>query len=153
MHIFTLVYPGMGVRHSIQISKLPRYNSYSSPGHDAQLLYPTISKVNHSCHANATTVCGEVYGSLICVQPIAEGQEIFASYLSDLDLLRPIRQRRRLLSEGWDFHCACGRCVAAEDDARRFGEAESGWLQREEEGEELLEALPWGRLGGVRVGV
>ena len=125
----------------IQVPKLPRYNSYSSPCHEAQLVYPQISKVNHSCDANVTTVTGSV-GRLICVQPIEQGSEILASYLSDLDLIRPIGQRRRILSEGWDFECRCVRCTALEDDARRFGE--EGWLEREEEGEELLEGLPEG---------
>jgi len=168
------------------------YNSYSCPGNEGQLLYPTISKVNHSCAANATTIAAQDCGQLMCVLPITAGEEIFSSYLSDVDLIRPIQQRRQILSKGWDFQCCCPRCKAFKDDTRRFschglrspprdprepgngamemeeqkGEcpgacltadgvflpcdycgfcpSESSWLQREEEGEELLEALPEG---------
>ena len=36
-----------------------RYNSYVSPKSTWQFVYPTISKVNHSCASNATTVASE----------------------------------------------------------------------------------------------
>lgn len=47
-----------------QLAFCCRYNSYSCPGNEGQLLYPTISKVNHSCAANATTIAAQEQGTL-----------------------------------------------------------------------------------------
>lgn len=183
-------WPEAKAEHQVAMAEamtIMSYNSYScGSGSDGQLLYPTISKVNHSCTANATTITNEDCGQLICLLPISAGEEIFSSYLSDVDLIRPIQQRREILSKGWDFQCSCPRCEALKDDTRRFSchalrsppepceeqpeelksecagacltsngvllpcdccgfcPSESSWLQREEEGEELLEALPEG---------
>eukprot|EP00439_Symbiodinium_sp_Y106_P022523 s3867_g2.t2 len=166
------------------------YNSYVSSDSTWQLVYPVISKANHSCLSNVTTVASEDgFGELVCLLPTHVGDEILTSYLCDLDLTRPIAQRKKILLDRWDFDCCCSRCAAFEDDTRRFtcqslrdppqwmesqevsadddrGSGEStvsstradilassegllpsgrwakAWLQREEEGEELLQALP-----------
>ncbi|CAJ1445991.1 unnamed protein product [Effrenium voratum] len=176
------------------------YNSYSSKGNENQLVFPMLSKVNHSCAGNVSTIAEEEGGQLICRRPISLGEELFTSYLTDFDLLRPVPHRQRVLREKWDFDCACPRCKSNEDDTRRFScrglgrppswqeseeepaaqlspctgsraaacsgqrvlpcdicgagaagaadaadaEAPSAWLRREEEGEQLLEAMPEG---------
>ncbi|CAE7655209.1 ASPM [Symbiodinium microadriaticum] len=166
------------------------YNSYVSLDSAWQLVYPIISKANHSCLSNVTTVASQDgFGELVCLLPIHVGDEILTSYLCDSDLTRPITQRKKILLDRWDFDCCCSRCVALEDDTRRFtcqslrdppqwmepqeasaddagetveestgssicadilasseglqsGRWAKAWLQREEEGEKLLEAVP-----------
>ena len=55
-----------------------RYNSYScGSGSDGQLLYPTISKVNHSCTANATTITNEAQGVVMDMRDIGITATVF----------------------------------------------------------------------------
>eukprot|EP00927_Polykrikos_kofoidii_P010492 TRINITY_DN14426_c0_g1_i1.p1 TRINITY_DN14426_c0_g1~~TRINITY_DN14426_c0_g1_i1.p1 ORF type:complete len:408 (+),score=68.24 TRINITY_DN14426_c0_g1_i1:133-1356(+) len=100
------------------------FNAFSSsPGNNLEIVYPVISKTNHSCRPN-TWVCvpEDGPGELICVRPIAAGEEITVSYLADWTLGWPVEERRRQCVRNWEFACACPRCrpPGGGDDTRLF---------------------------------
>ena len=66
-----------------------RYNSYVSPKSTWQFVYPTISKVNHSCASNATTVASEEMMRVSMLSNIFFqcGARVVASALLLLELL------------------------------------------------------------------
>lgn len=98
------------------------FNSYSSkPSGRYQVVYPFMSKVNHSCCPNAWVVApDDGPGQLICLRPMAPGDEVTVSYLNDVQLGFPVELRQGLLAEAWEFDCRCSRCEASNDDTRRF---------------------------------
>lgn len=99
------------------------FNAYSStPGGTYELLYKLFSKANHSCSPNVSVHAPlNGTGQLVCMRPIAIGDEIYVSYLDDADLLRTALSRKKLLFNSWEFECSCARCKELTDDVRRFG--------------------------------
>jgi len=93
-------------------------------------IYLTCGRVNHSCLPNATLRM-EDNGvlRLLCIRDITPGEEITASYVSEVDLLAPISHRRRMLRL-WGFRCKCERCSGT-DDTRTIEcpLCEEGYLQ------------------------
>eukprot|EP00933_Yihiella_yeosuensis_P070888 TRINITY_DN79052_c0_g1_i1.p1 TRINITY_DN79052_c0_g1~~TRINITY_DN79052_c0_g1_i1.p1 ORF type:complete len:400 (-),score=81.40 TRINITY_DN79052_c0_g1_i1:369-1568(-) len=98
------------------------YNSYSSiPGNVYQMVYPIMSKANHSCAPNVAVLAPpEGVGEVLCICPIKSGDEITSSYLCDSDLVSSVSRRQEILYSGWGFKCGCPRCTARLDDTRRF---------------------------------
>ena len=53
--------------------------------------------------------CGAGYGAFAS-RDVAEGEELFISYLTEDDLEKPTSARRALLQSKYNFLCGCGRC-------------------------------------------
>mmetsp|Transcript_22565 Transcript_22565/g.49919 ORF Transcript_22565/g.49919 Transcript_22565/m.49919 type:complete len:400 (-) Transcript_22565:179-1378(-) len=104
------------------------YNAYNSqPDNRYQLVYPLISKVNHSCTPNACVIAPENGpGEVICIKPIGAGDEVFVSYLCDSQLTHPLEDRATQFARNWEFVCSCPRCKALGDDTRRFSCPDDG---------------------------
>ena len=88
-------------------------------------IFPTISRVCHSCYPNSTTnwnphKCGE---SIYCLKKIAPGEEILISYTEPY-LSRAERKYR--LRIGFNFDCQCELC--SETDAEKVKKSD---LRRE----------------------
>ncbi|CAE8602508.1 unnamed protein product [Polarella glacialis] len=98
------------------------FNSFlSQPTNCFQLVYPTISKSNHSCVPNAqVNAPDEGDGEIVCIKPIQPGEEITVSYLCDANLAQSIGRRQKMLAGNWEFTCGCPRCSTLQDDARAF---------------------------------
>jgi len=95
------------------------FNAYTDPGMARQLLFPILSKANHSCFANAAVrVHSGVSAEIVCLRPISEGDEITVSYLTDHQLGMPAQVRQGHLNELWEFTCSCARCARRHDDTR-----------------------------------
>jgi len=99
------------------------YNAYTTTlnGHRCQAVYPVISKANHSCTPNGSVYAyNNGHGEIYCIRPIACGDEVIVSYLTDWQLALPVTQRQQRFLQNWEFNCFCRRCTAASDDARKF---------------------------------
>lgn len=95
------------------------FNAYMDPGMTRQLLFPILSKANHSCVANAAVrVHDGISGEIVCLRPISEGEEVTVSYLTNQQLGMPTQYRQSRLSELWEFTCSCARCACKHDDTR-----------------------------------
>jgi len=111
---------------ALQVMLLFAFNAYMSSNTPAVLstrhvVYPVISKANHSCACNATVITKDNgVGQVLCVKPIQIDDEITVSYLTDNDLSKPTSWRQRRLRRGWDFLCCCKRCELETDNSRSF---------------------------------
>ena len=78
-----------------------------------------MSRINHDCAPNAAP--GDHAGGirLVARRAIEQGEEITMSYVPDQTLMRPSYLRGAALWS-WFPACACRRCHAPHDDARRF---------------------------------
>mmetsp|Transcript_118725 Transcript_118725/g.335846 ORF Transcript_118725/g.335846 Transcript_118725/m.335846 type:complete len:516 (+) Transcript_118725:127-1674(+) len=78
-------------------------------------LFAHVACANHSCRPNAA-LRPDVDGKMrfLALRPVAAGDEVTISYVSDDDLLRPTNWRRCRL-RAWGFECHCERCVAPDD--------------------------------------
>ena len=84
-------------------------------------VYPTVSRINHSCGANAVFgLVGETLTMAItAIQEIAKGEEVTLNYIGTEGLLASQLERRRQLERSWGFRCSCRVCgLEAEDLAR-----------------------------------
>jgi len=106
----------------VEVMMVFSYNAYISEGPGRyQIVYPIISKANHTCKPNALVMAPEDGpGEIVSERALAKGEEVMVSYLSKSDLLRPLLQRQSLLRNGWSFECCCPRCASPVDDTRRF---------------------------------
>lgn len=68
---------------------------------------PFAALANHSCDPNAVVVMDGPELSFRCIKPIAEGEEIFISYI---DVSNPLARRQKELGERYYFTCACSKC-------------------------------------------
>ena len=94
-------------------------------------LFPTISRLNHSCQPNCNHYWSS--GSLFkvrAIRDIAVGEELTISYMSPLQRadFHCRESRRRILSEEFGFDCSCNLCQDSEtnrdqNDADRIGKA------------------------------
>lgn len=97
---------GWSVHHTWAVNEF-RWKSAGSTDNDTSGVFPTISRVNHSCVPNAEAECPGGLGKIRAKQDIAEGDEIFISYkpsMSDDD----DRRKREGLLKG--FVCRCYAC-------------------------------------------
>lgn len=98
-----------------------RFNAHLDPSKTRQVLFPVVSKSNHSCLPNASVSIHEDRSvELVCLRPIAEGEEITISYLCEQQLCMPIDFRQNRFNLVWEFTCSCARCVCRHDDTRCF---------------------------------
>eukprot|EP00929_Paragymnodinium_shiwhaense_P035901 TRINITY_DN19316_c0_g2_i3.p1 TRINITY_DN19316_c0_g2~~TRINITY_DN19316_c0_g2_i3.p1 ORF type:complete len:521 (+),score=108.84 TRINITY_DN19316_c0_g2_i3:115-1677(+) len=76
-------------------------------------IYPTASRINHSCAPNVACYVADDDGTLVvrALRPIAAAQELCFSYLGSTALLSPTWQRRRRLKASKEFFCQCARCA------------------------------------------
>jgi len=65
--------------------------------------------LNHSCAPNAELRWDNGEVALIALQDIAVGQEVYISYINEMD---NVLSRRYFLLEQYGFRCACKRCQA-----------------------------------------
>ncbi|KAF9512148.1 hypothetical protein BS47DRAFT_1094208 [Hydnum rufescens UP504] len=98
-----------------------------SAGYDAsyRALFPMISRANHCCSSNATYRfdTDSFALELRAVRAITYNEQVCVQYI---DVLRPRRERKRILRELYWFGCLCPSCAlpdesraAAESDHRR----------------------------------
>lgn len=72
-------------------------------------LYPTISRLNHSCDFTARLDFDGRQGFCVATRDIKEGEQIFISYLGKRTMEIPTAERRAML-EDYGFVCTCSRC-------------------------------------------
>lgn len=99
------------------------YNSFdcSYDGEAGGVIYLAVAMISHSCSPNAAWHQDEEDSFILIARaPIACGEEITLSYLSQEELCRPTPERRRILAASKAFHCSCERCSSRHDDVRTF---------------------------------
>ena len=86
-------------------------------GYEGAIVYDIVSRLNHSCAPNlASTGARGIHGfadataEVAALRDVAEGEELFISYLTEDDLEKPTSARRALLQSKYNFVCGCGRC-------------------------------------------
>ena len=86
-------------------------------GYEGAIVYDIVSRLNHSCAPNlASTGARGIHGfadataEVAALRDVAEGEELFISYLTEDDLEKPTSVRRALLQSKYNFLCGCGRC-------------------------------------------
>jgi len=89
------------------------FNAFATRDDSAQVLYTIICKANHSCTPNASVVVpNSGPGQLVCVRPIAKGEEVTVSYLNAKEMSMERRERMLRLQRGWEFTCGCRSCAS-----------------------------------------
>ncbi|KAJ5504193.1 hypothetical protein N7463_007067 [Penicillium fimorum] len=83
-------------------------------------IYPTISRINHSCLPNAHNSWDSASGheNIYAVRFIGAGEEITISY----DHGGPSDERRRHLKDAFDFDCDCSICSRQLDELQQSDE-------------------------------
>ena len=86
-------------------------------GYEGAIVYDIVSRLNHSCAPNlASTGARGIHGfadataEVAALRDVAEGEELFISYLTEDDLEKPTSARRALLQSKYNFMCGCERC-------------------------------------------
>ena len=86
-------------------------------GYEGAIVYDIVSRLNHSCAPNlASTGARGIHGfadataEVAALRDVAEGEELFISYLTEDDLEKPTSARRALLQSKYNFLCGCARC-------------------------------------------
>ena len=89
---------------------------------DAQGLFVTLSRVNHSCKPNCLVHWDQGAGKevLLAVQKVAPGEELVISYLPDDDW--PRKRRREYLARKFGFDCQCQLCAESNANDERLTE-------------------------------
>jgi SET and MYND domain-containing protein len=72
-------------------------------------LYHPANYINHSCSPNAVQLFDGKTLKIIALQDIAEDEEIFISYLDELN---DQPTRNKMLRETYLFDCGCFHCLA-----------------------------------------
>jgi SET and MYND domain-containing protein 5 len=85
---------------------------------EGSALYALQSKINHSCSPNAEIrfpYSNHVL-AVAATKPIAPGEEVSISYLSECDLERSRHSRQKLLKQNYLFVCECVLCEQQQAD-------------------------------------
>lgn len=111
------------VRQLQRFASVLQYNGIEGPN-GGTALYPKCCRINHSCSPNAAWHVLDAWDKsprvVRALVPIAQGEELTVSYLSDEDLLRDTTSRQQLLASSRLFQCWCTKCSQAIDRARAF---------------------------------
>jgi len=89
---------------------------------ESAALFPVMARVNHACQPNADFVCRPQMGvqDLVATQFIAEGEEIFISYLPAMaEGSAPSKIRQEYVKEWYGFSCLCKQCCIKDLDKIR----------------------------------
>lgn len=75
-------------------------------------VYPTLSRINHSCRCNTHQRChGESKSvTVIAGRDLVKGEEVTLNYLGPTSILLSREERQARLSKGWFFTCSCNIC-------------------------------------------
>eukprot|EP00929_Paragymnodinium_shiwhaense_P069871 TRINITY_DN35296_c0_g1_i1.p1 TRINITY_DN35296_c0_g1~~TRINITY_DN35296_c0_g1_i1.p1 ORF type:complete len:548 (-),score=104.30 TRINITY_DN35296_c0_g1_i1:442-2085(-) len=108
---------------AFRILKIIEANAYFAAGmveSNTRALYVGLCRVNHSCMPNALARGGTHAGycQVVATETIPPHEEVTWSYLSVDELALPTAERRKILSETWQFHCCCPRCAVVDDPMR-----------------------------------
>ncbi len=71
-------------------------------------LYSAPSLLNHSCRPNTLTLFNGLQLFLKAVRDIGPGEQLFITYTDTMQLLS---ERQHDLQKGYNFTCACERCL------------------------------------------
>eukprot|EP01065_Artemidia_motanka_P004749 TRINITY_DN1226_c0_g1_i3.p1 TRINITY_DN1226_c0_g1~~TRINITY_DN1226_c0_g1_i3.p1 ORF type:complete len:588 (+),score=189.89 TRINITY_DN1226_c0_g1_i3:50-1813(+) len=115
-----------------------------------QRLYPRASFLNHSCAPNAVM---HDDGYVRAVMDLRRGDEVFISYMTEQELLRPTDQRRKRLSSSHQFVCLCSRCEAPSKAELQLTACPAGSKEKQSEADFdrlLLEIEAWDAQGRPR---
>ncbi|XP_057330573.1 SET and MYND domain-containing protein DDB_G0273589-like [Microplitis mediator] len=74
------------------------------------ILVPLVDLCSHSCDRNTYSISSRDIFSLVCIQPIKKGEQIYVSYGEDYRDLETSERRKRL-KENHGFWCECYPCV------------------------------------------
>jgi hypothetical protein len=72
-------------------------------------LYYPANYINHSCDPNAVQIFDGAKLRILALEDIDEGEEIFISYIDELNELK---DRNKMLREAYLFDCSCFHCLA-----------------------------------------
>ncbi|CAN8097912.1 unnamed protein product [Discula destructiva] len=100
------------IKEHVRILAIFRSNAFDI-GLDRQAVFPSISRINHSCIPSAEGHFHEGLGTLNvhATRDIRDGEEVMINYLKETGVaLRGQRQAKLL--EGYGFDCNCGACDA-----------------------------------------
>lgn len=103
-------------RNCSRLMRIFKANTFGDTG--ACWLHPLVSRVNHSCVANAVTANdsdgGDCEVRVVAEKHIAAGEEISFSYNHELYEITTARQRAVLLKKQYGFRCDCLACGTTE---------------------------------------
>lgn len=88
--------------------------------------YPLACLLNHSCAPSASASAADGLLLVRSLTGASAGAPLTISYLSEIELLLPVAERRALLRARYAFDCLCQRCA----DELGADAAESGEAQR-----------------------
>ena len=105
-------FPGLALKNHVKALSIFRSNSFNlgSGSVFRQALFPSISRINHSCVPNAQGNFHQVMGrfNVHATRDIGVDEELTLNYLHESGAVREVRQRR--LGEGYGFSCDCPAC-------------------------------------------
>lgn len=88
-------------------------------------MHDIISRLNHSCAPNLFYITDENnIAHCITVRPIIKGEQLFVSYLGEMDF-ESKKERQDYLDETWAFKCKCDKCIPTEDQSKSIAEDQS----------------------------
>ncbi|EGP88158.1 unnamed protein product [Zymoseptoria tritici ST99CH_1E4] len=95
----------------VKTNAMPLGRGSSSGG-----VFPTCSRFNHSCTANAAYSWneGQKEERVYATRDISAGEEIVVSYLNEEIWRLPRQERKRQILETFGFDCQCVRCGSSE---------------------------------------
>ncbi|KAI1336064.1 hypothetical protein F5Y15DRAFT_217566 [Xylariaceae sp. FL0016] len=91
-------------------------------------IFPTLSRVNHSCVSNAAFAYNTniVHMELQATKNIQEGEEVTISYVNPGEKY----EERNTLLQRWEFACACVDCKPESRDIHDAWRSELGTIQK-----------------------
>jgi hypothetical protein len=105
-------FPGWALRDHVKLLSIFRSNAFNlgSTAIFQQAVFPSISRINHSCVPNAQGNFHEGSGkfNIHAIREIDADEELTLNYLHEHGAVRESRQRRLL--EGYGFGCDCPAC-------------------------------------------
>lgn len=77
-------------------------------------IFDVLSRLNHSCEPNLEAYLNDE-DATVCVaaREITVGEQLFISYFGNIQFESAL-ERKKYLSEGWEFDCKCSKCVSAD---------------------------------------